>query len=340
MKQQLRRTVLLFLASITLLAACKKEDTTGIPNQPGRTNQVQFVVDSLPGETTVNGDVYALFTIMNDRNETVMSNQRLSFTFNGKYITEKITLSPGSFRVVRFQVVNGSNVTRFAAPVTGSAKAPQVQRPLAVAFALPEITVKSVGIDVLKVESGDQPESFGYPAGSFNLPPAGAETFFRVRLKAVVNIGDITYDSIPASFTIQSWDQQGIVHTKDTIMGAGVHEIQLPQSHTKYRVSMSKWGLSEEIILMKNQVVDGALYTLAASRAAKKLQQEMSYAWQGGEWLVYEKRNFAYDGQGRLSEILTYTRDPYQGTLKLSTREVLTYQGNEVHIDAFAGTSA
>ena len=46
-----------------------------------------------------------------------------------------------------------------------------------------------------------------------------------VRLKAAITVGNVLYDSIPANFTITSWDVNNIALQKDTVLNPGVQVI-------------------------------------------------------------------------------------------------------------------
>ena len=44
--------------------------------------------------------------------------------------------------------------------------------------------------------------------------PNPSETSFTIKLKTVITIGSIVYDSIPAVLTLSSWDSSGTEHKK------------------------------------------------------------------------------------------------------------------------------
>ncbi|MBC6491343.1 hypothetical protein ACFSQD_13715 [Flavihumibacter stibioxidans] len=131
----------------------------------------------------------------------------------------------------------------------------------------------------------------------------GPEQYFAIKVKASITIGDIKYDSIPANFKITSWDKNGLKFEKDTLLAPGANLIYLPKSHPNYSIRVSKWGIVYEMPLRNNEVVDGKLYTLGGTRAAKKLSSEKNYVYQDESFRLSKKLTYAYDQQGRLENI-------------------------------------
>ena len=172
----LKLTLFLFLGNLFLLSCRKADDLVKpIPQNPPPvlSHFFQLTIDSIPGEPVAPvNNLFALVNVVNERNDTVLNNRKLPISFNGKFKTQELELPAGSYRVTKFWIINGDNKVRFVTPIANSAKATAVSRPLPVSFVLPQPVVLIVPIEVAKVEPTDTPESFGYPAGSFNQVPA------------------------------------------------------------------------------------------------------------------------------------------------------------------------
>ena len=259
------KTINFKLISLFLLAglsACKKEEILEPLPVPQDMNTLQIVIDTLPeGNSYDASDLFAFISIVNDKNEAVLTNKKLSISFNGKYVTEKIKLDAGNYKINSFLISSAAGITRFATPHVNSLKASEIQKPLNIGFKLQNTDLLDVPVEVSRILSGDKSENFGYPSGAFNLQNTDSGDFIKVKLQAVISIGDINYDNIPAQFRINSWDAQGVLTVKDTMLAGGANEILLPKSRVKYQFQLSKWGISDEMTLTREQLTEGITYT-------------------------------------------------------------------------------
>ena len=155
---------------------------------------------------------------------------------------------------------------------------------------------------------------------------------FTIKLKAAITVGDVVYDSIPATFTITSWDANGVQHQKDTTLDAGAQEIQLPKAHSRFSFSVNKWGIHDQLVLNKADVTEGRIYTLGGTRAAKKLQSVTQYSFVNGAFVPSQRQVFAYDAQGRIQHIDQYGANE-QGVLSLGSRDEFIYDGNKLRVE-------
>ena len=299
------------------LTSCKKDHDIikPSPEPPVKSNQYQFVIAALPGEpATGTSGLSAQVMVVNEKNETVLENVKLPLEFDGQYKTSKLELPTGQYRVVKFLINNQANQTRFAAPVTGSEKASQVSKPLYVSFRLPQNAVTPVPVEVLRVENTDIPENFGYPAGSFhqdngNHPPDGGSPFVKIKLRAFAQIGDIYYDSIPATINLTIINKIGPATRKTLTLAAGTNEIELPKAAHRYEFEMSKWGINSKVELNWEQVREGELYGIGGSIAPKKLKQELTYRLVNGAYVPERKVQYSYyNGNGHLHRIDYYEK--------------------------------
>jgi hypothetical protein len=161
-------------------------------------------------------------------------------------------------------------------------------------------------------------------------PPAGnpAEVI-RVKLQAVVTIGTITYDSIPALWRIISWDAGNVAHQRDTLLAAGVQTITVPKGHTRFQFSMTKWGISDHITLEKEQLQENIVYTLGGQKAAKRLSQEAHFLYVIDTYQPSAKIVYNYNASG-LSTILMYQKKPQSADLQLIQKQSFSYTGSNV----------
>jgi hypothetical protein len=160
-------------------------------------------------------------------------------------------------------------------------------------------------------------------------PPTGE---YAVKVRASITIGEVVYDSIPASVTITSWDQSGVAHQREAQLAAGTNTVQLPKAHTRYSLKLAKWGVTDERVLVNSEVNESTTYTLGGSKAAKKLAEEVGYQFKDGSYQLYNKVTYTYDNEGRLKEIGNYFIDTEHPTphLVLSRVDRFVYNGGRV----------
>ncbi|HEY0066011.1 MAG TPA: hypothetical protein VGB46_01570 [Flavisolibacter sp.] len=160
------------------------------------------------------------------------------------------------------------------------------------------------------------------------VPPAQAT--YMVKVKAVINIGTITYDSLPAELEITSWDSAGAEHRKHITLVAGANEVRLPKAHVRYRFRMSKWGISDAAAFTKDNMAEGSLIELGGSRAARKLTLEERFLFAAGNWQADAKTVYSYNGNGDVSKVDYYQKRPQHSDLKLYYTDRFVYSGSRV----------
>ena len=129
----------------------------------------------------------------------------------------------------------------------------------------------------MKILNEDKAENFGYQTADFKVQTIDENKFTKIKLQAVIRVGDIIYDNIPALFKLSSWDSKGALSEKDTLLAGGVNEVFLPKSGIKYQFKLSKWGVSDEMTLNKDQISETAVYTLGGAKSPKKLRLEEQF---------------------------------------------------------------
>jgi len=333
MKSVLSKQLAYVFFIFTVLASCSKQPLEQIPTPgepvPTTSGVVSFSVNQdLNGAPYHSSNLTAVVTIVNKQNTTVVNEKTLTLTLNGSIKSESLSLPQGTYKLTQFRLVYGGMNTHFAAPIAGSAKAANLQKPLAFEFTVSAAS-SVVPVDVLKVSAGEGPQQFGYPAGSFDSHQEENNPYMNVKIKASMQIGDVLYDSIPAALTVTTWNQQGEMSTSYVSLKAGINQVPLPKAAKKFKFLVSKWGTNDEMTLDRAQVDTVTVYSLGGSKAAKKLKSELTYALDNGRFVAESKIDYAYDIQGRLFRVYHYKRDaanrPY-----LSLAENFQYNGNRL----------
>ncbi|MCU0381969.1 MAG: hypothetical protein MUE58_12345 [Chitinophagaceae bacterium] len=305
--------------------ACSKVETEK-PANPSN-NEIRFVLQSLPGGipdgTT---ELYALATLVAGNNAELVLRKRLSASGNGSYVSETQQIEKGAYRITRFLVQDGNGQVKFAVPVAQSEKAPLVQKPLHIGFDIGEQALFEQKLEVLTVGQTDRSEQFGYPAGTLN---ADAEGKMMIKLRAVVSIGDIVYDSLPALFKITSWDANGVRFEKDTLLAAGAKEIYLDKTHVRFSLLVSKWNVIDEMILAKEELDEGTTYVLGGAKSARKLLKDETFLFAEGAYRPSGKSLYFYTGN-RLDLVEYYQKLPQFAELQLTFRDAYLYRGDRV----------
>ena len=323
---------LIYILSLIIgLSSCVKEESSMQLPAPLEMNTFRIMLDTLPdGSSYDTSDLFAFVTIKNDKNEEVLSNKKLGISFNGKYVTEKIKLDAGNYKISSFIISNGGSFTQFAAPKANSPKASEVQTPLNISFKLENADIFDLPVEVAKVLNEDKAENFGYQATDFKVQTIEENKFTKIKLQAVIRVGDIIYDNIPALFKLSSWDSKGIVSEKDTLLTGGVNEVFLPKSGVKYQFKLSKWGVSDEMTLNKDQISETAVYTLGGAKSPKKLRLEEQFTFTQAGYMPSGKTIYSYDPYGNLKKIEYYDKLPQFSDLRLAWSKVYVYSNDKL----------
>ena len=318
---------LIYILSLIIgLSSCVKEESSMQLPAPLEMNTFRIMLDTLPdGSSYDTSDLFAFVTIKNDKDEEVLSNKKLGISFNGKYVTEKIKLDAGNYKISSFIISNGGSFTQFAAPKANSPKASEVQTPLNISFKLENADIFDLPVEVAKVLNEDKAENFGYQATDFKVQTIEENKFIKVKLQAVIRVGDINYDNVPALFKLSSWDSNGILSEKDTLLAGGVNEVFMPKSGVKYQFRLSKWGVSDEMTINKDQINEAVVYTLGGAKSSKRLRLEEQFTFTQAGYMPSGKTIYSYDPNGNLKQIDFYDKRPQFSDLRLSWSKVYVY---------------
>jgi hypothetical protein len=333
----------LLVLLVVILTACTKPDIQrptgpqkpgggGSPNtpQPVKKGSFRFLPSvDLTGQPYHSSNLRAVVSISKANGEQVVKDQLLTLNLSAPVQTATLELPAGDYKLTSFLMEYGSVQTHFAAPITGSVKAAAVQKPLSIDFKVVEDALKDVAIEVLKVQPGETPQQYGYSSGAFDHGQEDANPYMKIKIKAVMKIGNVVYDSIPAALTITTWNDKGEMTTNYGSLAAGMNEIQVLKSGTKFKFTVSKWGTSDEMTLEKKELDLSTVYILGGSKAAKKIKSERTYKQVNGQDIPDTKTDYFYDHLGNLLKI-DYWKKKEDKTTYFAMADRFEYNGDKL----------
>lgn len=139
------------------------------------------------------------------------------------------------------------------------------------------------------------------PSGENPPPPNPVST---INLRARMVIGEITYDSIPASLALFSWDSLGERSLSFHSLVAGTNKLTLPTGKQKFQFKLSKWGSTDELVINTKDIVADSVYVLGTSREAKKLKTEYVSVLKSNKYEAESKTDYIYKEDGNLDQII------------------------------------
>jgi hypothetical protein len=328
-------TILIFF--LLLLSACSKERLDQTPTPPGNGGSTQtpviekatirFVTNAdLTGQPYHSSNLRAVATIINDKGEQIVKDKFLSLSLPNPVKTESIELPVGDYKLTAFRMEYGSINTHFVTPMAGSSKASLVQQPLELNFRVEKNGNGEIPIEVLRVQQGEKPQQYGYPSGAFDYGQQDANPYMKIKIKAIMKIGTIVYDSLPAALTISTWNDKGEMTTTYTHLNAGVNEVRVLKSAVKFQFTVSKWGTNESMTFNKADINLNTVYILGGNKEAKKLKSERVYKQINGADVSESKTDYFYDATGKLSKIEYWLRKK-DNTPYLAMTDLLEYSG-------------
>jgi hypothetical protein len=166
------------------------------------------------------------------------------------------------------------------------------------------------------------------PGNQNPAQPNKPDSTYTIKVKAAITIGDLLYDSIPAGLQVISWDSNNLVHQREINLTPGANEISLPRAHTRYKLKLTKWGISDELSFTRNEIQEGTVISLGGTKAAKKLRLEESFLLAAGSYQPNAKTIYSYNGTGNVKQIDYYQKRPQHSDLKLYHSDVFEYAGN------------
>lgn len=329
---------LLFITGfiLVLLMACKKDPIPTKPIDPPPVDTTtlrsyRFVFTNLPGQQVPIHGLSAVVTVLNDRNEKVLDNKYITIPYDGKYSSEEMKLVKGNYTITKMIIVKSDSTALFATPIRGSNKAAMVGNPLSVPFTLNEKLVKELTTDLLAIGTQDKATDFGYPEGSFGKGGNDEQPIhdLSIIVHPMIKVGNIIYDSIPVTLVLRSYFANNNVDYRPMPLSAGKHAILLPKDAVRYELSVSKWGTTDQIVLMKNDVVENSVYTIGGEATAKKIKNVITSKIINGVSKPESKADYEYHADGKLKQIIYYGKRDDMSTYQ-SGKEEFDYTNGQI----------
>lgn len=149
-----------------------------------------------------------------------------------------------------------------------------------------------------------------------------------IKVQAIIRIGDIVYDNIPASFALTSYDSSMQPHMTLVSLKPGVNEVSIPANHLRYRLQVRQWNQADEMTLERKDIQENIIYTLGGGRSAKKLKYEINAVLENGIYRADSKTEYQYDAHGKLIKVVLLKKRT-NGDIYTALAESLTYQNEK-----------
>jgi hypothetical protein len=330
-----RSSIFLLPILFLLITGCKKDPIAVPPPGNNPQNNIEKGSFSFSSSLDLSGQPYhtsnlrAVVSIINDKNVEVIKDSVVQITINGFVKTGALELPLGNYKLTSFRLEYGSVNTHFAAPIIGSTKASMVQNPLSLDFKVEKGIIKDIQVEVLKVQTGDKPQAFGYSSGAFDYGQEDANPVLKIKMQAIMQVGEVLYDSIPASLTLTTWLSDGERRTSYISLSPGINEISLLKAAVKYDFLVSKWGTKDAISVNRQDIDQVSVYTLGGSKAAKKLKSEIVAKSVNGTYVAESKTNYIYNSTGNIY-LIEYLFKKADNTINLSMTDRFEYSGSRV----------
>ena len=172
----MRRIQILSLSLFAIIAIFLNSCERFSDNQKGKVEFSMSADDGLKSfsETSADtSDVYyswhLMISVMNENGEYVFEDEIIPLlSFGNEFITRKIELETGKYKLTKFLVINPEGKVIYAAPLEGSPRAHLVNDPLPLDFTIrPEQTTKVMPQVLVVLDY--PPSDFGYAAFGFQI---------------------------------------------------------------------------------------------------------------------------------------------------------------------------
>lgn len=161
-------------------------------------------------------------------------------------------------------------------------------------------------------------------------PVNGAPASYQIKIKAAVKVGNLLYDSIPATLTITAWDSLQAPHESGLTLEAGVNTVNLPQG-VRYRLQISHWGVTADTLINTADLAAQAQLTITASKAPKFITKEEQYIRGTGDWQPQGRIEYDYISPGMLSNVFYYGKSTLKPGLVLTREDMFAYRNGRLN---------
>jgi hypothetical protein len=183
-----------------------------------------------------------IVTLGNHSGELVLNNERLElYNFGGKYVTKEIKLRIGSYKLLKFMVIDDKGNVRFAAPIYNAPLAYLVKHPLPIRAEVEKDKVTRLIPEVLPVDNTTPPEAFGYISFGFNV--VHTLEFF---IAAYIDDPRIMAPTMPTAAMLTVRISTGWSHSFK--LEPKINRITVPLVREKYMLIVRKEGFQPQIL--------------------------------------------------------------------------------------------
>jgi len=324
--------------------SCKRDATiivnpgTPVPEETTSMRSFRIVFGNLPENLTLSDGFRATLALTN--NETPNTEFLITIPIQKiqQYGTTAISLKKGNYTLKRLVLSNAAGIIRYASPIAGAAKAALVSKPLSLTIPLSEKVEKIISAEILAILNTDTAENFGYPAGSFgnhNPNTPQEEMDKRIFIRPLIKVGDIIYDSIPVQLVVKSWNAKNEMTYNIHYLPAGTQSLYLSAKAVKHQLTISRWGIHDELLLQKNEIQENTVYDMGGSKAAKKPITVYEYKIMNGVSVPITKTNFEYNTNGQLKQTVVFAKHPDK-TNYIIQKNSFEYTNNKItHIKTY-----
>jgi len=314
---------LLLAGTVLLTESCKKSTDVILQPVPGTADTTSYIRFTANGIQQSGNQVYALLSIKNSNGQPVITDRKVTLdNIQGHYLTDRILLEKGEYKLVKFIVLSASDSAIYAAPKTGTTYASQVAQPLDLSFSVSTAGVTNAAVQVLKVQVADNPDQFGYNNSDF-----GFISMMTLKAKLKVTVGQVLYDSLPGTIIVTATRNASETWIREMELSQGASQIQVPAGYDTYRFEMRKWNLTDTRTFDKTAVQQGMTINLEASREPLRLIEELTFIENTGGVIPESRVEYFYNSQNRLQNIKSYQRSLQVSGLHLTSVYDFIYQG-------------
>ena len=161
----MKKILIMLLPAIMLgIGGCEKTN-----DNPSEKGEIEFVLNSgntslksTPNDTIPATSWHLLLTVTDRSGVPVFEDEMLDvYQFGDGFMSEKLKIESGSFKLTKFMLIDPSGKVMYAAPVEGSPRSYLVNNPLPTAFSVSPGGLTTLSPEVLSV-TGAVPSEFGY----------------------------------------------------------------------------------------------------------------------------------------------------------------------------------
>ncbi len=313
----------LFCAIIILLIIGCKEDNNDLTNVD---YTFTFSLQNANGRLSSDYSVKSILVSVTDNNgnEIYKLKELKVYNFDGEYISEPISLIPGSYSVTDFLVIDKNQNVVYVTPKSGAPLAYLVENPLPVNFNIIDDQVNKINLEVIDIVDGS-PNDFGYNTFSFSI----VETFDF--LTAV-----FVYDEVIKNFKLTSANIT-VTSGEDTLFSKSISDstnsILLKSGLFEYKISVKKEGFpawegdfTEEdlsayanlplMIILDQDLYDGLVAWYPFNGNANDLSGNRNHGYVAGATL-------SKDRKGKLEN--AYSFDGYDDYIEVKDNSILHF---------------